>query len=183
MQFDRKVIQPDEPADIVGELELPDELSQLAARLQNDAAHLASVYPGGMDASGELRRASRQEKPHTGRSTSRTALQRHWFALGTLASTLLVAVILPGVFRFQSSDREKVSVAKDNPTPKAKTIDQKRVPEVAAIERRDGDSVVAPITNTELTPALLLNNVTGPELEGLLDLLEQDSSHETTLSI
>jgi hypothetical protein len=148
MQFDPKLIRPDEPPLAPdGEMQLPDDLSALAEQLGDDAAHLASCYP---------------PPPRTiDYPTPSTALWRKRMAATAmmLSGSALVAVLAATIFLRQSA-RPVTSQAYQPEQPPQSSFTSKSIDPHTTISLAD---------------------LSGPELEALLDLMEHE--HQATISV
>lgn len=152
MPFDPKLIPPDDaPLRPDGEIDLPAELAALGEQLRDDAQHLAKRYPAARDGAAPVAIVAR-------------ARARSWGKVAVLAASA-AATVLAGVVALQIA------------------IPQKATPSVA--ERPDSagnNAVVAP----EAVPAagesigspttVSLTELSGPELEALIDLWQREPS-------
>ncbi len=176
VRFDPKLVPPAEaPVDVSGELDLPDDLLELASQLRDDAAHLAAHYPASAPLS-----AAPTAAPA---ATRRRGLPR-WARIGAaVAAALLLLVSL--AYRPTILPRETASP----PVPTPASTTQLAVMEVVESHttepRATSPSAVGPrIQRLPWAPTPALNEVSGPELEGLLDLWQNDQHvTETRISI
>ena len=178
MSFDRKLVpEDDESVANFDDADWPDELSAFAEQLSDDAAHLASMYPASSVLTGDKERTL-SVKPNK---------HRRWkqgLAFGgTLASVLILAFMLPHLSDEASSPTDGTSVLPihSDLTDEASSVQTVSV-DTSTSERNKGSNDTT-VSNIEFTPSFLLLDATGPELEGLLDLLEHEKTGEDTLSI
>jgi len=147
MPFDPKLIHAEEPPLTAGgELDLPADLATLAQQLGDDAAHLAAKYPAG---------SAKTQTNTSGRR--RAASYAGYVAIGvTVASLLCVIVLWEPVARPPAARTANTATAAV--TSPAAVPSLTRAPAVAA-PRGENVSLV---------------DLTGPEVEALLDLLDRD---------
>lgn len=187
MPFEPKIIRPSEPPELAGvdgltddqfEARLPGELEFLAAQLRDDAAHLASIYPA---------RSEIDELPTFVETPARSSRHRIVFACsaaGTLASVVLAVVIsLPWLIPSERVHTpnladSKISGLTKNAAPENRDTDLGRLVQ-AVVDKSD----LREFSNSSVTPAVFLQNVSGPELEGLFDLWEEDPAEQSRISI
>ena len=158
---------------------LPEGLGALAAQLRDDAAQLSSVYPA---------RIPTEDKIF---ATTTVAAPRRaawlWISAGTLAAvSLSLLVALPWLLR---NELPNFTSAENSPNTLAADDDR----DVAAEPRAEAnrlaaapdsyDSREAPRSSAGALPAIFLQNVSGPELEGLFDLWEADEVEQSRISI
>lgn len=187
MRFEPKIIRPSEPPELAAadgltddqfEARLPGELEFLAAQLRDDAAHLASVYPARCE----------NELPTSVEAPARPSRRRTllaWSTVGMLASVILALAIvtLPWVLPIREAHTpnlvdSKISGATDNTAHEIRDPDLGRLVQ-AVVDKSD----VRDLANPAATPAVFLQNVSGPELEGLFDLWEEDPGEQSRISI
>lgn len=194
MPFEPKIIRPSEPPELVAaarwtdeefEARLPGELEFLAAQLRDDAAQLASIYPAGETIVGNaLRGVPEANETPNRRSPRRTVLA--WSAVGTLASvTLAVVVALPWMLPEENGGSANLANTKLN-TDNEYTPVENREPDLTRLVQAVVDKSAAHDLGTPAsasTPAVFLQNVSGPELEGLFDLWEEDAAEQGRISI
>lgn len=161
MPFDPKLIQPDDaPEDAFGEIDLPDDLLELAAQLGDDAAYLAERYP------------ATATEPLVARAMPATnPVRRHirrWVALASSAAALLVAL---GLW-WQPQERPATPVAEIEMPTSEPPVAPKHLSNapVTSVSTRPGPR----IERLPWAPTPAIGEVTGPELEGLLDLWQND---------
>ena len=175
MPFDPEFVAPNESA--AGEFDeaaWPDQLSVLADQLRDDAVHLASAYPASNGTANDDAQVASVERKKS------NPWKRALVIGGTLASVLLVVVTLPHLGNkgsTRSSDEivapREVDVKREVSSAVTASVDKLK------FERSENPTA----SNVEFTPSFLLLDATGPELEGLLDLLEHEETGEETLSI
>ena len=152
MPFDPRLIQPDDaPLKSDGEIDLPADLAALGEQLREDALHLAARYP----ASGGIHLAERPQPASAPRV-------RSWQRIAVLATTALAtALVAVAAVQFAGSRRVNLPVA-NAPAPDVN-------------ESRSGESTA---TSKPLAapPTISLTELSGPELEALLDLWQREPS-------
>ncbi len=195
MRFDPKLISPEPPPlDEAGELLLPDDLAELAAQLGDDAQHLAALYAPGMEASGmeseppqhfssakvavEFNAAvSETEIAHL-RRTSRWL----WRASALVAAVAGLFVITAWWWPTAENSTHLVeNVASERAAANATS-------EVVNLESSEAEPLL-PVKTTvppaappaPAEPGLFLHDYSGPELEGLYDLIGEQE--DGTISI
>lgn len=180
MPFDPRLINPDDaPEDARGEIDLPDDLQELAAQLHDDALYLAARYPA---------KVAREPLPaevyvRNDEPPAPAPTRRRWLLIGGgMAAALAITVAL--AYLPQSAPRAvalpatpttatEVSLA-STPSPRAE------VPVSTPVR----NSVGPRIERLPWAPTPAMGEVTGPELEGLLDLWQKDEHPaETRISI
>lgn len=175
--FQPRLIHPDPaPVDLEGELQLPDDFAALAEQLQDDAAYLTNRYPAPLadeplGATAGLPSSARSLGATAGSSSSASPTRR--FALLTTAAATMAAALSIGLLAnrpahdSQSSVPTQPTVGRAGDLPTAHTVAHQG-PTLYDLDRSE--------------PLLLLGDATGPEREGLLDLLQQTASTETGVS-
>ncbi len=154
MPFDPKLIREDDANFERGDLQLPDDLAHLAEQLGDDAARLAAIYPA--------------PTPKVLAVSLQPTSRRHTWLTRSFAGTALAAGLVT-ISIWASNSYQPFG---EHPHP--------------AI-------VPAPTTNTfvvtpsaepsiPVTPASFLGDTSGPELEALMDLWEQDQPAVRSLS-
>ena len=159
MPFDPNIIR-EEDASFEGDLKLPDDLALMAEQLGDDAARLAAAYPPPVP-------RSRTEHCSVPRRTS-------WLTrslAGTALAAGIVTISLVASNSYQPQNANHPLPATASPVSRAFVVNEK-----------------APMpTSTEpqkipVTPASWLGDTSGPELEALMDLWEQDQPAVRSLS-
>ena len=153
MLFDPKLIRPENaPLLPDGELDLPPELAALAEQLRDDSAHLATRYP-----------AARNDLP----AGKRSVAARRWIKIATLAASAAAALLVAAVVVEMFDVAARSPTVADRPannTAKLAVPDRSlAAPAVPAVPPAAHGS--ATISLTELS---------GPELEALLDLWHRE---------
>jgi hypothetical protein len=181
MAFEPRIVRPDDfvrPDDIASDgrafdvsgrseaedIWLPDELQELAAQLSADATRLTDccwVAP---------------VNPESGR-----AGVRHWVLRIGVAAAILVASA--GLWMAGRGERPKAR-------PGGFVASNAEVPVIGSGDRLaqttptpEGGDQGTYVPRSAIAPAVLLDNLTGPEREGVLDLLEQQALEPTSISI
>ena len=160
MQFDPKIVPPDEGIFAQDDLKLPDDLALMGQQLADDAARLASCYP-----------ARQPDHVIAIQETSRPGA-RLWLS-GTVAGSLL-AVSLLAISLLAPSFLPLERPGKESPAASPASA-----PEVAIHPALPPDASREPIP---VTPASWLGDTSGPELEALMDLWERDQHEVASLS-
>jgi hypothetical protein len=156
MPFDPKLIQPDDaPLRDGGEIDLPADLAALGEQLRDDALHLAALYPTRAELA-----ANRPEPASARRSPGDSGGGlRVWKKVAVLAGSAL-ATVLAGVVAMQmmTSPRANLDVAEAPPA------------------RRNNSHEPAAEISTTISPGptISLTELSGPELEALLDLWQRE---------
>lgn len=190
MRFEPKIIRPSEPPELAAaehltdeefESRLPGELEFLAAQLRDDAAHLASVYPAGSEADESVGISA---APVESVRPSRRRTWLAWSAAGSLASVVLVAAVaLPWVLPKGEGRSPNLVDSKVPASPAVAPVDH-REPDLGRLVQAVVDKTdVRDPASSSATPAMFLQNVSGPELEGLFDLWEEDPAEQGRISI
>ncbi len=202
MPFKPKLIAPDEaPVDEAGELQLPGELVELAQRLTSDADALASAYPARSPANWSaspvapdtVNAPSKTSDPS--KSRERATSPRRW--LGWIASLLgLLVAVTVGVavyFAAMSGEQTRRSVSDAPAAGQSEHVAETAnpsspQPQPSAVSKTDREQPATAPARAEsapwsTAPALFLREVSGPELEALLDLMEQEARQRVQVSI
>lgn len=160
--FDPKLIQPDDaPEDACGEIDLPDDLLELAAQLTDDAAYLAERYPA-PSAEPLVAEVIAEAQP------ALRVVMRRWVAGASIAAAVLVAIGLS----WQPFGQPQTPLTEVK-TPASEPIIAASISAPAsinAVSTRPGPR----IERLPWAPTPAIGEVTGPELEGLLDLWQND---------
>jgi hypothetical protein len=190
VRFDPRLVQPDAaPLDVAGEIDLPDDLVELAGQLRDDAEHLAALYPASAAAGGGLSSLltsvpvsqSLQEPIAIPVRSPNRDWRRAAFFVGTACSILGLAVMAaPHFWRDEARSTAVVETPAGvqatgaGATAAAPVLAETVVPVSADVPGLLRDSA---------RPSLLLHGVSGPELEGLIDLWQKDGGQETRIEI
>lgn len=185
MRFRHRVIPPDQPPlDEAGDVMLPDDLAALGDRLRCDADMLSSHYPARSTEENMGRQATCLDgKPANSR--------RYWFATAAVAALLLTVAAWPVVNRLsqQPVNTHRLVIESSSESSPPRNVEGDRLPEASANSVGVTNMDVQPVDyhggkrSIESTPAVFLQDVSGPELEGLLDLWEQEQSAASGVSI
>jgi hypothetical protein len=173
VRFDPRLIsEADAPLDASGEIDLPDDLLEMAAQLGDDAAFLAARYPAPSLA------VPVKEVMAENVYAARRLRSRGWFVAmlgGGVAAAALVAMTIVT----QPTNEQAVA------TP---AVVESAVNEVAVRETRP--AVETSVSTTARSrprierlpwaPSAAIGEVSGPELEGLLDLWQSDEQPAET---
>lgn len=184
MRFRHRVIPPDQPPmDEAGEVMLPDDLAVLGERLRRDADLLSAQYPA--------RSPEDDMKMQGARSDGKPAAARaYWYATAAVAVLMLAVAGWPAMNRLmrQSSDAHALVTESSSEPTLLKETDDGVSPTATTDSIGVTDLDMQPANyhgerSIETTPAVFLQDVSGPELEGLLDLWEQEQSTTSSVSI
>ena len=190
MPFKPKLVSWEQDASDASELKLPPDLVALGEQLRDDALYMADRYPA--DGFGSVRVTD--SSPAGGKMTSRklrlsaTAKLSRFLALGVLATVLILLVALPSAFRFESPAEVGGGSDKNLPRNHAlgdHALNDKALQDLANGNQEASAADAAPVVNVKFapTPTWLLQDVPSPDLEGILDLLEEEAPQQATLSI
>jgi hypothetical protein len=172
MPFDPRLIHPDEPPIRPdGELDLPPELAALGEQLADDAAHLAVRFPAGAPLaalSAELVESALRIKRHARRRRSLVIAAVTGSA--GLAS-LAVAALTIGLALQDNAHRPDSAESVRSPVA---------LPALA--RRTDPASPTTPAAAMRPAAAVSIGELSGPELEGLFDLLDESPRSAATIS-
>jgi len=164
--------------DEAGEVMLPDDLAALGDRLRHDADVLAAQYPAR-----EINDDGRVPLPRPGRKSA--AARRYWLATATVAGVLLAVAVWPSMNRLMRHSSDMGTLVTESPS---RNIDNGSSPPPTAHSIGVINADVQPVDyssdrSIQGTPAVFLQDVSGPELEGLLDLWEQEPAAASGVSI
>ena len=160
MPFNPRIV-PTEPAplDGQGELQLPDDLAALAEQLSADSRHLANCFPAG--AVGIATEPAVRTRPRTWRV-------RHMIGGGLIACALSGALVMLTTNPFAQPRRTLPAAAPASTGNRTS----------AAVTVRAANSATRDVS---FAPTML-NDVSRPELEGLIDLWQQQSTEAASVS-
>jgi hypothetical protein len=182
VRFDPKLIQPDDaPLDPAGDIELPDDLGELAAQLCDDANFLAARFPAKLPALP----AELAPVPAATKTTAAVVLagpSRRPFWISLVAAAAILLLVISGTYRPTPQRRSEHAAQTDQSVKHVLAQDLAfPAPEQnrPAAVRTEAPRPVSPVSS----PALFLNGVSGPELEGLLDLWQTDGAQDSRISI
>ena len=164
MPFDPNIIRADD-ASFEGDLKLPDDLALMAEQLGDDAARLAATYPPPVPA--VLAAVSRQEKAAQTRRTS--WLTRSLAGTALAAGLVTISLVASNSYQPQNANHPLPAVA---PSPASGTVVVHEAPAPTGSQPQ----------KIPVTPASWLGDTSGPELEALMDLWEQDQPAAGSLS-
>jgi len=164
MPFDPNVIREDD-ANFEGDLKLPDDLALMAEQLGDDAARLAATYPPPVPA---VLAASRQASAAQSSSRRKAWLTRSLAGTALAAGLVTISLVASNSYRPQNANHPLPAVA-PSPASGSLVVHEALVPK--------GSPQKIPVT-----PASWLGDTSGPELEALMDLWEQDQPAAGSLS-
>jgi hypothetical protein len=164
MRFDPQVVQPDDNFPEHGNLEFPAHLAELAAQLTDDAQHLASVYPAKSVEALPLVESRRRP---------RYLLRAVAIAVSLAAGLCTGNLLWPG--KVADHGRLKVPAIEVAQGP---SVDASV--EAESDQNTTNDSPLEPNRRVgppaAASPAMFLHEYSGPELEGLYDLLGDEDN-------
>lgn len=174
MPFDPRVVRCDDefelpPGAMAEEAlpeDLPPELADLAMKLQAEAAWLTSVYP----APSGTRDSSSVELPPS-RSRARQGVAHSIWS--PLAAAIVVIALGSAAWMFQRADLPATAAPDIAVHP----------PEVTNPSWSGPTFPIRISEDSSPAPEFLWQDATGPELEGLLDLMEDDSLAGSVVSL
>lgn len=169
MRFERKLVVPEDPPENEqGELELPDDLAMLAAQLEDDARSLSGMFPAKRfeDQSAVANHPAVDAKEST-----------NWLLAASLVTAACLVIAAGMWWRIESRAVQVVLPAKD---PTKVAVDGSGGEDIPASDLKNPNSNA--IENMAPMPAMFLKDFSGPELEGLYDLINE-SGDEDKLSI
>jgi len=169
----------DQEWDDLAELELPDELALLGSQLQDDAAYLARRYPAHYPEVPDYAQ-SPQQGLALGRDRAPGRGLRRWM-LGAAAAVALVAAGTWAMSYWTGRRDQTHSVSKAPPVGDDGRLARLPAPTFDAAESPPEEAPM--VTVPAFQQGAFLWDVTGPELEGVLDLMESDASEGARLSI
>ena len=156
-------------------LDLPDDLAMLADQLRDDAAYVAARHPA--DASSEQRELAWKEFVDSKTTTAHPPRRWRWAsAAAALAIVVALGSWLTYANFFGSPESETIIAAESNTGPAVvveATVPAKSIESSEAIYPPNSE---LPGDQPRLIPASFLQDVSGPELDGMLDLLEDDEA-------
>lgn len=175
MPFDPKLFRDDD-ANFEGDLKLPDDLALMAEQLGDDANRLAALYPPPLPA------VLAVSRPKTATPSRRSSWLTRSLA-GTALAVGLVTLSLVVMNTSRQSNGEK-------PVPAGRLgiVDENGGkglrPHRPAYAGRPplAHESPSPSRQVPVTPASWLGDASGPELEALMDLWEQDQPAIRSLS-
>jgi hypothetical protein len=168
--------------DEAGDVMLSDDLAALGDRLRSEADMLAEQYPA-RSADGDVRTQAT-------RTDGKPTVRVYWLATAAVASVLLAVAVWPlvnGLVQRSSDTHTRVTESPLGTSP-SRNVDDSVSPaatshSIGAIHVDTRPADYQDERSIESTPAVFLQDVSGPELEGLLDLWEQEQSATFSVSI
>ena len=164
MPFDPKLIREDDASFEGGDLKLPDDLALMGEQLGDDAARLAACYPPPMPS---VLAVSRQKSAALSRRTS--WLTRSLAGTALTAGLVTISLVASNSYRPQDANHSLPQVA-PSPVSRALVVHEAPAPKGTQPQK------------IPVTPASWLGDTSGPELEALMDLWEQDQPAVRSLS-
>jgi hypothetical protein len=162
MPFDPKIVPGDDDRFEERELSLPDDLVVLSEQLRDDALRLSACYPAGKTAVA-LPKASQISR-------------RSWksrLVMGSLAGSLVALSLLAGLSIYVGQT-EVEPQRTGSPDHSVAASDRQPVFAPTALGGKAPENLAMPAsfsgTMPPLTPAVFNSGVTGPEMEGWMDL-------------
>ena len=182
MSFDPKIIPPDDGS----APRLPDDLAALGDRLRDEAGRLAAHYRG--EPMDERVAAILDHRQTAAASPARRAPVVR-ILLAAAAACVACAVISVWAFRHDAADTASNRPA-ETPAGAERAL-RPTPPAPGALAERAADRPPRHVSEAALpisprpvvTPAVFVPDVTGPELEAVLDLLEDGSGNDFSLSL
>jgi hypothetical protein len=203
MRFEPRLLKPDDLTDVKldellattmlrdDESGLPADLAELAGQLKADSAFLGATYPATLRAPNEPTRApsvsdGRTElaaPPAMNVAPPQPTARPYW-----LAGTTLAAMVAVGVAWWLTRPSDTPPLAVQPPVPITSIVANEtpeRSPLEVAMKAREAAMGLdeESLPTSEVSSPATLRDLTGPELEGLLDLLEGQSQGKPKLSI
>lgn len=189
MPFDPHVIHPEEPPlDAAGDLQLPDDLAELAAQLGEDSKFLAELYPAKSFESSVQPACGFANPPAPDNATHINRSSRKLFrALALVASLTALIATTPLWFSRNTADRTK-DIATNLETSSPEVADAPasapEEPEPSTPIRSISEILPAPPAAAPPPPAsrdAFLQDYSGPELEGLYDLIGDEEEDKISI--
>ncbi len=178
MRFDPKLVQSeDAPLDIDGEINLPDDLVELASQLHDDAAFLALRYPAQVVAQVAAQANVVTPAPVKELPARWSASRRQ----GWLVATASAALVLLVVTSLSSPTNDAARTLRESAASPTLPMASPVTAPVIASPHIPQDLPRLPVRTAPA--AMFLNGVSGPELEGLLDLWQNEHETDTRISI
>jgi hypothetical protein len=196
MQFEPRLLKPDDSpmadelrADellaekLIGDDEsgLPADLAELAGQLRADSAFLGASYrPSVAELSlAGIETVASAEEEKVSLAASSENSRTPWYSL-----PLAFGYLLAGLFVVTFATRFAENLFRDQPQPPV-VLAPATPTEVAAEPKSPAVAWESEPDSGEesSTPAVMLRDLSGPELEGLLDLLEREPQGKPKLSI
>jgi hypothetical protein len=179
VRFDPKLIKPDDaPLDDAGDIELPDDLAELGVQLRDDAQFLSERYPA---TDFDVGRVSQPVAPATVGQVSLpvAARRRFWISVGAAAAVIVLALLATN----RPTSAPPVDVA-DHSLDKVSVAPEATAAPVLSDTAGNESAEAATLSVPPVaSPAVFLNGVSGPELEGLMDLWHNDGEQDLRIEI
>jgi hypothetical protein len=171
MPFDPQLIREDD-SDFSGELKLPDDFALMAEQLSDDAARLAAAYPPPTLVVTRFSGFANRLKPVT---------TNKWLTRSFAGTALAIGLVAISLVAMNANLHKDDSVATPSaPSPIAgPAVDLGGKPLGSYLATNPPSSADPKIP---VTPASYLGDASGPELEALMDLWEQDQPAVRSLS-
>ena len=165
MPFDPNIIR-EEDASFEGDLKLPDDLALMAEQLGDDAARLAATYPPPVPA---VLAVSREASAAQSSSRRKAWLTRSLAGTALAAGLVTISLVASNSYRPQNANHPLPTTA-SSPVSRALVVQESPALKGSQPQR------------IPVTPASWLGDTSGPELEALMDLWEQDQPAIRSLS-
>ena len=166
MRFDPKLISDEDASFGDGDLKLPDDLALMAEQLGDDAARLAATYPPPVPT---VLAVSRQESVALSSSRRNAWLTRSLAGTALAAGLITISLVASNSYRPQNANHP-LPAAASSPAIDSLVAHQPATPKSTQPQK------------ILVTPASWLGDTSGPELEALMDLWEQDQPAVRSLS-
>ena len=168
MPFDPRLISEDDADfDAAADLQLPADLALMAEQLGDDAARLAATYPPPVPA--VIAAVSRQKTDVPSVSRRNAWLTRSLAGTALAAGLITISLVASNSYRPQNANHPLPAAAS------SPAIDSLVAHEPATPKSTQPQKIL-------VTPASWLGDTSGPELEALMDLWEQDQPAVRSLS-
>ena len=200
MRFKPRIVTSENPSDDDDRsLQLPDDLQWLATELEQQAQHLADTYPPQpMEAVTRSESASDRDlaSPGTARPSPTASRQRLWMRAFQAAAAVLILGAIWQQLSDRTTDRSKTTppteIVQHEPTSSDLPLFDPQVTGHAGWFSGwfSGKSVQghwqdwpSPPSSPQLDHFPLLDEITGPELEGLIDLWEMQPTSKAMVAL
>jgi hypothetical protein len=163
-----------------GELDLPGELTLLADRLSREAAMLAERYPADEPPALPQAEVRLAESEATQRTAAPSAADRGHAGrfFGPALAILLLISASAAVVWYGMNNGESEQTGSDH---SAWSVSFR--PDTSPAQVTENTPAITNPAPASLSPASFVHELTGPEMEGLLDLLEREETGDSRLSI
>lgn len=167
----------DHPVESEGDVRLPAELDSLGRQLSREAQQLAARHA----ARSPSRRHVTPLAARNRRSFNRRRVLGALAIPVSIAATVTICLLLP---RTQAPIRQAATNAPTAESPGSVALNRDAEPlPLRYVNEPSSETGLTIVPVATMRDAELLQNVSGPELEGLLDLWEQDETGKTSVSI